>query len=197
MRTNFDSPYSIRTYTGKFFDFKDPLGEDVDIVDIARALSRKPRFNGHMNVFYSVAQHAWSVSHLVSDPNYAWAGLHHDDSEAYMADVPSPLKRLLPEYKVIEKRVQNTINHVFGLPDDAHDHPVVKKADLDALFLERDAMIDNIVRWSMEEQHPGTMMADYFPDFEPWDSEKAMCKFLERYQQLSDAKILKEYKDAA
>lgn len=187
------SLHSVRTHSGVFFDFADPKPETVKIEDIARALSRKPRFNGHMNVFYSVAQHAWLVSHLVQHAigefnpfrdYFALAGLHHDDSEYVMADVPTPLKRLLPEYKVIERRVMDVINPVFGLPPHADEDPFVKLADTQALFLERDEMIDDTVRWSIENQHPGFRMKDVFPNFEAWDSERAMAEYLARHEQL-------------
>lgn len=187
------SLHSVRTHSGVFFDFVDPKPETVKIEDIARALSRKPRFNGHMNVFYSVAQHAWLVSHLaqhiVGEFNpmrdyVGLAGLHHDDSEYVMADVPTPLKRLLPEYKVIERRVMDVINPVFSLPTHADEIEQVKWADTQALFLERDEMIDDSVRWSIEDQHPGFRMKDVFPDFQPWDSERAMSEYLARHEQL-------------
>ena len=180
--------HSVRTHSGLFFDFVEPDPETVIVEDIARALSRKPRFNGHMNCFYSVAQHAclvsalaahYAVSQRVPDVgDYMWAGLHHDDSEYVMADVPTPLKRLLPEYKVIEERVQGVINVKWGLPADADHWAIVKLADTAALFMERDHMIDSSVRWSIEDQHPGVTMLEFWPEFEAWDSEKAMENYL-------------------
>ncbi len=188
--------HSVRTHSGMFFDFVDPDPDTIVVEDIARALSRKPRFNGHMNCFYSVAQHACLVANLAGHYSvitgnehllglHVWAGLHHDDSEYVMADVPTPLKRLLPEYKVIETRVQNVINAKWGLQADAHDLPIVKMADTAALFLERDQMIDSSVRWSIEDQHPGFSMLEFWPDFEAWDSETAMDNYLLLHNRLS------------
>lgn len=179
--------HSVRTHSGVFFDFVDPDPETVLVEDIARALSRKPRFNGHMNCFYSVAQHACLVAALsvhyaaeekANSVYHMWAGLHHDDSEYVMADVPTPLKRLLPEYKVIERRVQGIINVKWGLPEDADELRIVKLADTAALFMERDHMIDDTVRWSIEDQHPGFSMLEFWPNFTAWDSEEAMENYL-------------------
>lgn len=191
--------HSVRTHSGLFFDFVNPDPETVIVEDIARALSRKPRFNGHMQCFYSVAQHACLVSslagfyaHEAGEQNiaqYIWAGLHHDDSEYVMADVPTPLKRLLPEYKVIERRVQGVINLKWGLPEDADELPIVKQADTAALFMERDSMIDNTVRWSIEDQHPGMTMVEFWPDFRAWDSEEAMNNYLFIHNKLLKGNI--------
>lgn len=187
-----NTPHSVRTASGLFFDFENPHADQVVVEDIARALSRKPRFNGHMNCFYSVAQHACLVSalaHHLAEENenaivLAWAALHHDDSEYVMADVPTPLKRLLPEYKVIERKVQGVINRKWGLDERADEWPTVKKADTAALFLERDHMIDDTVRWSIEDQHPGFTMLEFWPTFEAWDSETAMKQYLFLHDQL-------------
>ena len=43
---------SIRTYTGKMFDFENPTADMLDINDIANALAMQPRYTGHIPVFY-------------------------------------------------------------------------------------------------------------------------------------------------
>ena len=57
-----DSSAWIETYSGKRFYILDPRPQDVDIVDIAHALSLLTRFTGHTREFYSVAQHSVLVS---------------------------------------------------------------------------------------------------------------------------------------
>lgn len=127
-------PPQILTASGRYFDFLNPKPEAIDIHDIATALSRMPRFTGHTTEFYSVAQHSVEVSRLVP-PGHALAGLLHDASEAYMGDLASPLKQLVPDYKAIEKRVERAICARFGLafPLD----PCIKRADLTMLVTER------------------------------------------------------------
>ena len=79
------------TYTGKEFYPLDPNPADIDIKDIAHALSNCCRFAGHIKSFYSVAQHSVIVSELC-EPENALAGLLHDASEAYLSDIARPVK---------------------------------------------------------------------------------------------------------
>ncbi|MEM4379972.1 MAG: hypothetical protein QXL01_04720, partial [Thermoplasmatales archaeon] len=82
----------IETYSGKKFDYL--AQSELDIEDIAHALSNLCRFNGHTRVFYSVAEHSVNVSSMVP-PELKIAALLHDAAEAYIGDVPSPLKQLI------------------------------------------------------------------------------------------------------
>jgi hypothetical protein len=105
---------SITTLSGKFFDILKPEEYEYDIEEIATALSNLCRYTGHVNTFYSVAEHSVLVSRIVPE-RLALAGLLHDASEAYLGDVSSPLKKLLPEYKRIEDRVQRAIEELLDL----------------------------------------------------------------------------------
>ena len=107
----------IQTYTGRCFWPFDPRTEDIDILDIAHALSNLCRFGGHCNTFYSVAEHSVRASHLVPDDVALWA-LLHDASEAYLGDVVRPIKhqaRFLKFYRPIEQAVMLSIVFKFGL----------------------------------------------------------------------------------
>jgi len=118
----------IQTYTGKKFYPIDPDPELICIEDIAHGLSMKCRFNGHCSRFYSVAQHSVLISQLFDSAQVKLEALLHDAAEAYLCDVPSPLKRL-PEfefYRAAEKRLQSAIMRRFGLPE---FNPFVKAAD--------------------------------------------------------------------
>jgi phage pi2 protein 07 len=107
-------PTYIRTYHGLEFDFVDPKPEQVCIEDIAHALSNICRFTGHTPNHYSVAEHSILVSYYVEPQNRLLA-LLHDASEAYLGDVASPLKQLLPEYKKLEEKVANVIFEALGV----------------------------------------------------------------------------------
>ena len=48
----------IETYTGRKFWPLAPSPDDIDIFDIAQALSMTCRYKGHTNEFYSVAEHS-------------------------------------------------------------------------------------------------------------------------------------------
>ncbi|MEY7688119.1 HD family hydrolase [Citrobacter cronae] len=124
----------IQTLSGKHFNYLDIQQDDIVIEDIATALSHICRFAGHLPEFYSVGQHSVLTSHLVPQ-EFALEALLHDAAEAYLQDIPSPLKRLLPDYQVIEARVDAAIRQKFGLPRE--QHPTVKYADLVMLASER------------------------------------------------------------
>ena len=93
----------------------DPRPSEILIEDIAHSLALLCRFGGHCRRFYSVAEHSILVSRLCEPQHRLW-GLLHDASEAYVVDVPRPLKRCLPGYRAIEDRVQHAIAARFELP---------------------------------------------------------------------------------
>lgn len=107
----------IQTNSGKKFDILSPTMESIDIKDITHALSMTCRYAGHTNSFYSVAEHSVLVSRkvekLTDSPIVALTALLHDASEAYLHDVTSPLKALLPRYVEIEREVQSLIYAKF------------------------------------------------------------------------------------
>lgn len=125
---------AILTASGRYFDFTKPAPSAIALNDIATALSRICRFTGHTTKFYSVAQHSVLVSHAVPE-QYALQGLMHDASEAYLGDVSSPLKQLLPDYRDIEHRVEQAIRERYHLPATLDES--VKFADLRLLVTER------------------------------------------------------------
>ena len=124
----------IQTFSGQKFDLLDPQPDMVHLDDIAHALSLICRFTGHTTRFYSVAQHSLFVSRIVP-PRLAFEGLMHDAAEAYVGDVSSPLKSLLPDYKLIEQRIWRVIADKYSIPHILST--AVKHADLVALMTER------------------------------------------------------------
>jgi hypothetical protein len=104
----------IQTYSGRQFWPIDPRPDEVDIEDIAHALSMQCRYAGHCLAFYSVAEHCVHLARHVSAPAKRWA-LLHDAAEAYLVDVPRPVKPHLYGYKSAEARVMQAIAKRFGL----------------------------------------------------------------------------------
>ena len=113
-------PGIISTYKGKRFNVLAPNPELICVEDIAHALSNLCRFGGHIQQFYSVAQHSLIVSALVPR-NHKLAALLHDASEAYLVDIPTPVKVLLPDYFTIEYRVTEAISKKFGFQYPFHE----------------------------------------------------------------------------
>src|SRR3984957_18331875 len=104
----------LSTYTGKKFFPYDPRPEQICIEDIAHGLSMLCRFAGQCRFFFSVAEHSIAVAHLLP-ANLKLEGLLHDASEAYLADLPRPVKVGLPEYNAIEAAVEEVIAQKFAL----------------------------------------------------------------------------------
>lgn len=123
----------IRTWTGKLFDVTNPKPDLICIEDIAHALSNLCRFGGHTEQFFSVAEHSVWVAQNVRH-KHKLAALLHDASEAYLVDIPTPIKKLLPDYYRWEYRLMEVIAEKFGFQYPLH--PDVQEADENALRAE-------------------------------------------------------------
>jgi uncharacterized protein len=124
----------IRLHSGATLDFNDPESSNFTIEDIAHGLANVCRYSGQCVRFYSVAEHSLLVSQI-SRSGFELAGLLHDAAEAFVGDVTGPLKKLVPEYKKIELRVQGAIFSRFGLPEEMPRE--VKEAELQVLAAEQ------------------------------------------------------------
>lgn len=180
MKKTVNKPATIKSYTGKTIHFN-PLTKfkvkDINIVDIAHSLSQKCRFSAHSPLFYSVAQHSCFVS-TQCEPQYALWGLLHDASEAYLPDVPTPLK-YMPEmswFRDVEKKIQILICKRFDLPLKEPDE--VKIADKRMLYTEkRDLMKHEVTGNESYEPYPFIISA-----VSPLE---AKVMFLERFLELT------------
>lgn len=106
-------PPMLGTRSGLFVDLYDPQPDQIALEDIVQGLSQICRFGGQTSRFLSVAYHSVMVARHV-EPDVAFAGLMHDASEAYLVDVPSPVKQLLSGYQEIEERLMRAIAAKFG-----------------------------------------------------------------------------------
>jgi hypothetical protein len=127
----------IQTHSGNAFDLADPAPDSICIEDIAHALSHLCRFAGHARVFYSVAQHSVLVAQKCAPRDARW-GLLHDATEAYIADLPRPVKRLpgMEGYRLLEARIARAVARAFDLPGE--DVPLAVK-EVDARMLATEA----------------------------------------------------------
>jgi len=111
---NLHNATKIRTFSGRMMDVFNPEPDMICIEDIAHALSNLCRFGGHTSEFYSVAQHSVMCASLVPE-KYRLDALLHDATEAYMLDIPSPIKRQLPGYSEAEDKLMQIIADKFGV----------------------------------------------------------------------------------
>ncbi|MDR3542112.1 MAG: phosphohydrolase [Desulfosporosinus sp.] len=137
----------ILTYSKiKFFPLE-PVKEIIRIEDIAHSLSLMTRANGHCSQFYSVAQHSIHCYQEAKSRGYSQrvqlGCLLHDGSESYISDLTRPVKRNLPEYSVIEERLQRVIYDRFGLGDlTDKERKQIEDVDDTLLHYEFEALMD-------------------------------------------------------
>ena len=110
---------TIRTWSGKMLNILNPNLDHICIEDIAVALARIPRWAGHTKTKFSVAKHSIEcvekLKKLYPDKiHLIIETLLHDASEAYLMDIPTPIKNHLPDYKIIEHNLMCKIAEKFG-----------------------------------------------------------------------------------
>ncbi len=179
----------IMTASGRPFWPLEPRLEDITIADIAHHLSNLCRFTGAVRLFYSVAQHSVEVSMSIAPllvtgrhRTAALYGLLHDASEAYLMDIPRPLKHdaQFSAYRAAEARLQRVIYAAFDLDPD--DEPAeLKLTDRRMLRTEQ--------RDLMPPPGPGERRDDVEPFAfhltEPWSPARARWKFMERFHEIA------------
>lgn len=171
----------VQTYSGIPFDLQNYQVNQINIDDIAHALSHSSRWNGHAREMLTIAQHSVLVSQRIEEitghPMHALAGLLHDASEAYLGDVVTPLKRRLPEYKEEERKLMRVIEDAFGLDTGELESEAVKEADAELLATEAYDLFDHLL-WTPEKLPlPGGLPPVQTP-------AQAKQAFLDRYWEL-------------
>lgn len=179
----------MQTYSGKKFFPNDPPRSEFDIEDIAHALSYLNRFGGHTRFPYSVAQHSVLVAAIVETlggtQEEILLGLMHDATEAYIVDVPTPVKRLISGYKDLETIVYTHLSRQLKLPDllpYGDEFPgIVKKADGMALVSEAIALVTgDISDWPAFKEF-GFFSTPIIP-MSPLEAE---FRFLQKWKELT------------
>ena len=172
----------MQTFTGRQFYPLDPRPEEIFIEDIAHALSLMNRYGGHTLFPYPVGQHSVILSYLV-DPQFSFLALMHDASEAYLCDIPRPVKYDLTNYTSIEDNLMKIISikykFVWPMP------PEIKHADNRMLTTEKAQVLSPGPSWEKYTE-------DKYPPYDviikrqtPEESEK---QFLERFKELTYGK---------
>jgi uncharacterized protein len=194
-RPNYDAPMAanppappapgpyLQTVSGRWVNPFEPDPDQLDPGDIARALANQCRFGGHCRVFYSVAQHSVIVSQLVEerggDAEESFAALMHDAAEAYLGDMPHPLKHRSPlgaAFKAAEDHLERAIRDRFRIKPDV---PEIKRADRALLATERRAFSAETWHWPELE---GVEALDL--ELTAWSPDAAALAFADRFAEL-------------
>ena len=173
----------ICTYSGVVVYPLDPRTVDINIDDIAHALSMLCRFGGHTAKFYSVAEHsvrgARALQYVGELRHVQRAFLLHDAAEAYLVDVPRPIKASLVGYKEIEARLQAVIESTFGISMTEPERALVKHTDEVMCATEiRDLMPSWMKGWG---QLPQPLLDRIWP----MSPEQAEAAFLAEWARLA------------
>ena len=112
----------IQTYTGGAFYPLAPKVEDVNIIDIAHHLAHQNRYSGATEFFYSTAQHCCLLADYVlrrcsGTPLDCLQILMHDCAEAYLVDVPRPIKQHMPEFCKWDHAITMCVRSWLGVGD--------------------------------------------------------------------------------
>lgn len=197
-----DRGYAIHTWTGKAFFPKDIRVGDVDIRDIAHALSQTCRYGGQCDFTYSVAQHSvycWEMAVRLGYPQHLLReALLHDAVEAYLgADFPRPYKMMIPALGEFEKMIERQLNPILHIPVKKSDE--IRFIDETMLATEMPLLFQThgTYYWDDGDFHyAGSMeIMDGLPPRLDWDSmpswdlEEAQERFLDAYDSLDQLEM--------
>ena len=176
----------ILTFTGKKINPLNLQSGDICIEDIAHALSMKCRWGGFCDPFYSVAQHSILVCEETERKDYgqaiAKAALLHDAVEAYLPDIPAPVKssfyvrskylgneKLYVSYKTRELEISNRIMDRYNI--EIVNWTAIKDIDVAIRNDEAAALMNGTEGWDLSNKLGVTI--DYW---EPYDAEDFFLK---------------------
>ena len=120
------------------------------------------------------------MSRLV-DKEFALEALLHDLTEAYMGDITTPLKRLIPEYLNIELAMYSAAAKQFNIPTKMSLE--VKEADSRILMNEKEVLINS------KQEHLWLFASEIKPypnlKINPVSCSDAFDVFMQRYNELT------------
>lgn len=121
-------PTTIELASGTLFDLARPDPALVHLEDIATALAKICRWNGHCKGHFSVAEHsvncALNAEARGKSQHIIQLALLHDAAEAYFGDITSPVKAALgAAVKALENPIQAAILEALSI-----DPPTVEEA---------------------------------------------------------------------
>jgi uncharacterized protein len=188
-----------RMLSGRRLDLLAPSPDDIEIEDIAHGLARVARWNGQTTGAhaFSVAQHSMIVTTIVAARNPGFgsvelsAALLHDAPEYVIGDLISPFKSAIGlDYKAFENRLLKAIHLRFKIPDAVANamKPEIKHADHIAAFYEATRLAGFGIAEAEDffgKPNITSDLAHELDRLEPWPTEAAQHRFLERFAELA------------
>lgn len=175
----------IMTQSGGVLDYDAAEYTALSIDEIAHSLSNQCRYNGHCSDYYSVAEHSVHVSHLVGatyNKRWALAALLHDASEAYVCDLPRPLKKAMGKsFSDYEDKAMLSVAKKFGLEVGDFHHQIIKDADNVMIYYETSVLMNYHPVW---ETFSDFKFDDNKPNIECLNPRDAKSAFLQRYEEI-------------
>ena len=164
-----------QTYTGKRFEYAGEIDSSmICIRDIARSLSMQCRYNGHVEKFYSVAEHSIAMSFQVPAEARLYA-LPHDAAEAYIGDIITPLKT--DAMRELEDRILDVILSRY----DVKRHDAIKLADLRMMYTEKLQLLAPGPDWDIL-----TGIESYAIKLQCYSPSEAERNFISRFLELME-----------
>jgi len=173
----------VDTWRGHRVDLSKPDPATINLDDIAWSLSSQPRFNGHTmgGCSYSVAQHsiwtAWYMqTQLHQQPTIVLQALLHDAHEAYIGDIPTPVKWLpgvCDTINPIAERLQSAIHSALKIPPpEGAAVQLISHVDHVALAVEAHYLMQSKGRnWGLPVLSASELKAWHDPRDENWGYE--------------------------
>lgn len=156
----------------------------LSVEAIAHALSNICRYGGHVRIHYSVAQHSVAIA-AVADPMFFKEAMLHDASEAYIGDIPAPMKHQIPEIKKFEEGIQRRIFEEYGLRWPIPNQ--IEYLDKAITQTEMQMFFDKVnpyIQKMLLEKTNGVQEFFLIPELEEaWPAEKAKQEFIRRFYE--------------
>jgi hypothetical protein len=150
---------TIATFSGLRLSLCDPKANQIRLRDISHGLSFACRYACQVADFYSVAEHSVLVCQLLelrypeNKSLHRW-GLMHDASEAYLGDMPKPLKNLDKFYQGIEAVFMDVLARKYHLKP-VRQPQEVHTADMDVFLRERKVLWGpGVYEWRLTNTPP-------------------------------------------
>lgn len=163
----------IHTFKGKELNLMKLEPEDIDIEDIAHALSLLCRGGGHLKHFYSVGQHSINCAEEAlarkASPNVVLGCLLSNADIAYLSDFIRPVKNNF------ENQIVQIIFSKFGL-NDLSEQELEKIKEIDDALLENELA----VLLTVKQPRPKSIIKSY-PNFNERPHREIEQEFLDLY----------------